>query len=164
LPNILLVDSTLRLPVIPNKLFPNLSGSFRDGDSFRIELTLATDQSGKVRIWDTVNQEHILKNEFQPFGGPVRDLSWSPDNQRIAVGGEGREKFAHVFMADTGTSVGEITGQTKPINSIDFRPARPYRVITGCEDNTIGIFEGPPFKFKCTKKVYFATSFPRSSS
>ena len=24
------------------------------------------DKSGKVRIWDTVNKEHILKNEFQP--------------------------------------------------------------------------------------------------
>lgn len=49
--------------------------------------------SGKVRIWDTVNKEHILKNEFQPFAGCVKDLSWSSDNSKIAVGGEGREKF-----------------------------------------------------------------------
>jgi len=56
-------------------------------------------------------------------------------------------------MAETGTSVGEISGQSKSINSCDFRPARPFRLITGSEDNTIGIFEGPPFKFKyvCTK-------------
>jgi WD40 repeat protein len=107
-----------------------------------------------------VNQEHILKNEFQPFGGPIKDLSWSPDSQRIAVVGEGREKYGHVFMADTGTSVGEITGQTKPINSVDFKPSRPFRIITGSEDNTIGIFEGPPFKFKCTKKVLLSTPNP----
>jgi hypothetical protein len=26
--------------------------------------------------------------------------------------------------------------------------------VTGCEDNTIGVFEGPPFKFKMTKQVH----------
>ncbi|XP_026823267.1 actin-interacting protein 1-like [Rhopalosiphum maidis] len=47
---------------------------------------------------------------------------------------------------------GEITGQSKPINSCDFRPSRPFRIVTGSEDNTIGVFEGPPFKFKMTKQ------------
>lgn len=112
------------------------------------------DSSGKVRIWDTVNKEHILKNEFQPIAGPIKDIAWSADSQRIVVVGEGRERFGHVFMAETGTSVGEISGQSKPINSCDFRPARPFRVITGSEDNTIGIFEGPPFKFKKTKQEH----------
>ncbi|KAJ6635684.1 Actin-interacting protein 1 [Pseudolycoriella hygida] len=112
------------------------------------------DQSGKVRIWDTVNKEHILKNEFQPIGGPIKDIAWSPDNQRMVIVGEGRERFGHVFMTETGTSVGEISGQSKPINSCDFRPARPFRIITGSEDNTIGIFEGPPFKFKKTKQEH----------
>ena len=37
------------------------------------------DKSGKVRIW---NKEHILKNEFQPISGPIKDLAWSSDNQR----------------------------------------------------------------------------------
>jgi hypothetical protein len=58
-------------------------------------------------------------------------------------------------MAETGTSVGEISGQSKSINSCDFRPSRPFRIVTGCEDNTIGVFEGPPFKFKMTKQVFF---------
>lgn len=106
-----------------------------------------------MRIWDTVNKEHILKNEFHPFGGPIKDIAWSPDNQRMVVVGEGRERFGHVFMSETGTSVGEISGQSKPINSCDFKPSRPYRIITGSEDNTIGVFEGPPFKFKMTKQV-----------
>lgn len=112
------------------------------------------DQSGKIRIWDTVNKEHLLKNEFQPIGGPIKDISWSPDSQRMVVVGEGRERFGHVFMAETGTSVGEISGQSKPMNSCDFRPARPFRIITGSEDNTIGVFEGPPFKFKMTKQEH----------
>ncbi|XP_030375243.1 actin-interacting protein 1 [Scaptodrosophila lebanonensis] len=110
------------------------------------------DVSGKIRIWDTVNKEHLLKNEFQPIAGPIKDISWSPDNQRIVAVGEGRERFGHVFMSETGTSVGEISGQSKSINSADFRPARPFRIVTGSEDNTIAVFEGPPFKFKMTKQ------------
>lgn len=63
-------------------------------------------------------------------------------------------------MAETGTSVGEISGQSKPINSCDFRPIRPFRLITGSEDNTIAVFEGPPFKFKyvyenINKSIYY---------
>lgn len=115
-------------------------------------FNLSTDQSGKVRIWDTVNKEHILKNEFQPISGPIKDIAWSADNQRMVIVGEGRERFGHVFMTETGTSVGEISGQSKPINSCDFRPARPFRIVTGSEDNTIAVFEGPPFKFKKTKQ------------
>lgn len=111
----------------------------------------SADKSGKVRIWDTVNQEHILKNEFQPISGPIKDLAWSSDNQRIVVVGEGREKFGHVFLADTGTSNGDITGQTRPINTVDFKPSRPFRIVTGSEDNTAAVYEGPPFKFKGTK-------------
>lgn len=60
---------------------------------FKWNIKCYLDQSGKVRIWDTVNKEHILKNEFQPITGPIKDLSWSPDNQRMVVVGEGREKY-----------------------------------------------------------------------
>jgi len=111
----------------------------------------SADVSGKVRIWDTVNKEHILKIEIQPLSGPIKDLAWSPDSQRMIVVGEGRERFGHVFLVDTGTSNGDILGPSKPINSCDFRPARPFRVITGSEDNSTTVFEGPPFKFKGTK-------------
>ena len=107
----------------------------------------------QVRIWDTVNREHILKNEFQPISGPIKDLAWSPDNQRIVVVGEGREKYGHVFLAETGTSNGDITGQSRPVNSCDFKPSRPFRIVTGSEDNTAAVYEGPPFKFKGSKSV-----------
>lgn len=56
-------------------------------------------------------------------------------------------------MSETGTSVGEISGQSKLINTCDFRPSRPFRIVTGSEDNTVAVFEGPPFKFKMTKQV-----------
>lgn len=61
--------------------------------SLLLAICSLVDVSGKLRIWDTVNKEHILKNEYQPFAGPVSDLDWSGDNQRIVVGGEGREMY-----------------------------------------------------------------------
>ncbi|RWS10178.1 Actin-interacting protein 1-like protein [Dinothrombium tinctorium] len=108
----------------------------------------SADITGKVRIWDTTQKEHILKAEYQPFIGTIKDLCWSHDSQRIVVVGEGREKFGHVFTMETGTSLGEIIGHSKQINSCDFRPKRPFKIITGSDDNFIGIYEGPPFKFK----------------
>lgn len=61
----------------------------------------SADVTGKIRIWDTVNEEHILKAEYQPFVGTVKDIAWSHDSQRLVVVGEGREKFGAVINMDT---------------------------------------------------------------
>ncbi|KAK6019437.1 WD domain, G-beta repeat protein, partial [Ostertagia ostertagi] len=106
------------------------------------------DSAGNVRIWDTTQSTHILKAAYQVFSGSVRDIAWNDDSKRIAAVGEGRERFGHVFLFDTGTSNGNLSGQSRPMSSIDFRPTRPYRLVSGSEDNTVAIFEGPPFKFK----------------
>ncbi|KAL5016920.1 hypothetical protein ScPMuIL_006509 [Solemya velum] len=108
------------------------------------------DESGKVRIWDTTQQEHILKKEFHCLGGAIRDIQWSPDNQRIVVAGDGKESFARVFMWDSGNSVGEFIGHSASINSCDYKSTRPFKIVTASEDKCIGFFEGPPFKFKQT--------------
>lgn len=80
----------------------------------------------------------------QPISGAIRDLAWSEDSKRIVAVGEGRERFeavlpvtspavfvlivlgawhrfGSVFMWDSGSSVGEITGQSKTILSCDFK-------------------------------------------
>jgi len=78
----------------------------------------------------------------------VADLQWSDDNKRIVVVGDGKEKFGSVFLWDSGSSVGEISGHSKAIASVDFRQQRPYRIATGSEDLAVNWFEGPPFKYK----------------
>ncbi|VEL32297.1 unnamed protein product, partial [Protopolystoma xenopodis] len=113
----------------------------------------SADLYGKIRIWDTTSKEHILKYEYQPFAGPVKDLAWSEDSKRIIVGGTGREKFGTVFMWDTGSSVGEIMGMSRTINSVDLRITRPYRAVTGSEDSVVCFFAGPPFRFKLSSTV-----------
>ncbi|KAL7070397.1 hypothetical protein ACQ4LE_010379 [Meloidogyne hapla] len=106
------------------------------------------DKHGKIRIWDTTQSTHILKAEYALINGPIRDIAWSEDSKRMAVVGEGKERFGHVFLFDTGTSNGNLSGQSKAMTSIDFRWTRPYRLVSSSEDNTVAIFEGPPFKFK----------------
>ncbi|KAJ8317218.1 hypothetical protein KUTeg_005122 [Tegillarca granosa] len=49
------------------------------------------DERGKVIIWDTTQEEHIIKNEFQPVGC-INDIAWDFESKRIAVAGDGREK------------------------------------------------------------------------
>lgn len=117
----------------------------------------SADDIGKVRIWDTVNPEHVLKNEYSPFSGPVYDLSWSSDNQWIFVGGCGRSLFGAIINAETGSSVGSIMGISKKVNSVDIRPTRPFRLIMGDDEGLVSFFEGPPFKFKLHTKYH--TSF-----
>uniref|UniRef100_A0A914Y0N3 Actin-interacting protein 1 n=1 Tax=Panagrolaimus superbus TaxID=310955 RepID=A0A914Y0N3_9BILA len=106
------------------------------------------DQSGKLRIWDTTQTTHILKAEYAFIAGAIRDIAWNDDSKRLAIVGEGRDRFGHVFLFDTGTSNGNLSGQSRVMTSIDFKPSRPYRLVSGSEDNTVAIFEGPPFKFK----------------
>ncbi|EFP10794.1 CRE-AIPL-1 protein [Caenorhabditis remanei] len=108
------------------------------------------DIQGNVRIWDTTQSTHILKHTIPVFSGPVKDIAWDAESKRIAAVGEGRERFGHVFLLDTTTSNGSLTGQSRTMNSVDFKPTRPFRIVSGSDDNSVAIFEGPPFKFKST--------------
>jgi len=112
----------------------------------------SADTTGTVRIWDTTQAEHLLKIELRPISGIINDLVWSEDSKRIAVVGEGKEKYGAVFFWDTGASVGEISGHSKAVMSVDMKPNRPYRLATGGEDFQVNWFEGPPFKYKSMRK------------
>jgi WD40 repeat protein len=45
------------------------------------------------------------------------------------------------------SSVGEITGHSKTINSVDTRPKRPFKAITGSDDMSVNVHSGVPYKF-----------------
>lgn len=62
-------------------------------------------------------------------------------------------RFGAVFLWDSGSSVGEVSGHAKLINSVDIRQKRPYRLATASDDTCGSFFEGPPFKFKFTLRV-----------
>ncbi|GMM28519.1 Aip1 protein [Martiniozyma asiatica (nom. inval.)] len=111
------------------------------------------DDAGNVHIWDCSQPEMILKSQFQVLSGRINDLAWDADSNRIIAVGNGNDKFGHCFTFDTGNSVGEISGHSSSINSVDIKPNRPYRAVTGGDDTNVVFFQGPPFKFVKSEKV-----------
>ena len=65
-------------------------------------------------------------------------------------------RYGHAFLFDTGSSVGEIIGHSKVINSVSIRQKRPMRAATASDDFTVVFFHGPPFKQKLTIKDHTA--------
>lgn len=105
------------------------------------------DENGNVRVWATNNKDKTLKLEVRPVSKTIRDIGWTLDSQRVVAVGEGKGLFGAVFLADSGSPVGEISGHSANILSCDVRQHRPMRIVTGGEDNQANFFQGPPFKF-----------------
>eukprot|EP01017_Pseudomicrothorax_dubius_P012387 TRINITY_DN1508_c0_g1_i5.p1 TRINITY_DN1508_c0_g1~~TRINITY_DN1508_c0_g1_i5.p1 ORF type:complete len:620 (-),score=158.44 TRINITY_DN1508_c0_g1_i5:65-1924(-) len=112
------------------------------------------DNQGHIRIWDVDGEAHILKKSFDFINGPVKDIAWTSDSQRICMVGEGKEAFGKIFVWDTGSTVGEIMGHSKVCLTTDFKPTRPFRLLIGSEDSSLSYYEGPPFKFNKTIKEH----------
>ncbi|KAI0676451.1 WD40 repeat-like protein [Trametes maxima] len=114
----------------------------------------SADVSGTVRIWDTVGEEQTLKGEYKAIGGRVKDLAWDGESKRIIAVGDGRDKFGHAFMVDTGSSTGEIIGHSKTVNAVSIRHQRPFRAVTAADDGSIVFHQGVPFKYDKTIKTH----------
>ncbi|ORX36518.1 WD40-repeat-containing domain protein [Kockovaella imperatae] len=123
------------------------------------------DVAGNVRIWDVTQPENILKLAIRPLGGRINDLAWDGESKRIIVGGDGKDsgpeanhyipllpfrglRFGAAFFMDSGSTCGEITGHAKAITSLDIRHQRPFRAISGSDDNTVILHTGVPFKYE----------------
>lgn len=106
------------------------------------------DAAGQVRIWALQDDgEFITKGPFAATSSQIVGLSWDFESKRLAAVGDGKERFGHIFMWDSGNGVGEISGHSQQINSVALRPSRPMRAVTVADDGTVGFHEGPPFKF-----------------
>ncbi|CAG8520722.1 11111_t:CDS:10 [Paraglomus occultum] len=105
------------------------------------------DVNGTVRIWDTVGEEQILKTEVKVISGKITDIAWDSESKRIIAVGDGREKYGHAFLFDSGSSVGEIAGHHKVINSVSIRQQRPFRAATASDDFSVVFYHGVPYKY-----------------
>ncbi|KAH7100572.1 WD40 repeat-like protein [Auriculariales sp. MPI-PUGE-AT-0066] len=110
----------------------------------------SADAAGTVRVWDVAGSDQTLKGEYKVLGGKLRDLAWDGESKRIIAVGDGREKFGHAFMADSGTSTGEIGGHSKAVNAVSIRAQRPFRAATADDSGTIVFHTGVPFKYQKT--------------
>lgn len=112
------------------------------------EWIASGDAKGRVFIWAVKSQ--LIKIEIE-VNKRVIDIAWSEDGQRIVAVGQGKDTFAKVFMWNSGNTVGEISGHTKYILSVDYKPTRPFRIVTGSEDQAVHFYTGPPFKLDSKK-------------
>ncbi|KAG0002585.1 hypothetical protein BGZ65_002528 [Modicella reniformis] len=108
------------------------------------------DERGNIRVWDTIGEEQILKLETEAFSGKINDLTWDGESKRIIAVGDGKAKFAHAFMFDTGTTCGLIMGHSKAINTVAIRQNRPFSIVTGGDDMTLIFSRGFPLVYKTT--------------
>ncbi|KAF2205068.1 tricorn protease domain 2-containing protein [Delitschia confertaspora ATCC 74209] len=126
------------------------------------------DVSGTVRVWDAVG-DGATKGEYHIIAGRINDLAWDGDSQRIIAVGDGKERFGHCITADSGNSVGEISGHSSQINCVSIRQQRPLRAATGSDDTSIVFYHGAPFKFNTSlrgqhNKFVFGTAFSPDGS
>ncbi|KZP33736.1 WD40 repeat-like protein [Athelia psychrophila] len=112
------------------------------------------DATGTVRIWDIVGEDQVEKGEYKAISGKINDLEWDGESKRIIAVGDGREKFGHAFMMDTGTSTGDITGHNKVLNAVAIRHQRPYRAATAGDDALIIFHQGAPYQFNRVIKTH----------
>lgn len=111
------------------------------------------DESGWVHVWDCSQDSMIMKSQFQVLSGRINDLVWDADSQRIIAVGQGSDKFGHAFSFDSGNSLGEISGHSSQVNSVDIRQVRPYRAVAVGDDSNLVFYQGPPFKFASSEKT-----------
>jgi WD40 repeat protein len=95
-----------------------------------------------------------VKGEYKVLSGKVNDLAWDGESKRIVAVGDGREKFGHAFLADSGSSTGQISGHSKVINAVSIRYQRPFRAATASDDNSIVFHQGVPFKYDKTIRTH----------
>ena len=109
--------------------------------------------SGTVKVWDCVG-EGSTKGEYHIIGGRINDIAWDGDSARIIAVGDGKEKFGHCITADSGNSVGEISGHSSQINAVSIRQQRPLRAATGSDDTSLVFYHGAPFKFNTSLRKH----------
>jgi len=108
------------------------------------------DARGRLRIWAYDHAEHLPKLDIQALAGPIHDICWDAEGERLVVSGDGLRghESSKVVQWDTGVKCGDLTPHArKKDGSCAFRPCRPMRIVTGgSEDASIYYHEGPPFK------------------
>ncbi|KAH9598775.1 WD40 repeat [Trypanosoma melophagium] len=123
------------------------------------KLVASGDQNGNLIVWQRQKQENEKQQQWEPreilnskqLQGPVRDIAWTGDEERLVLVGDGKSTFA-VAISITANNIGTINGHSQNVLSCDMRLERPYRIVTGGADALVGFYEGVPFKFKCNVK------------
>jgi len=113
----------------------------------------SADEAGNVKVWTPQNAEKTIELETRPISGPIFDITWTGENNKISIVGAGANNaYGVVLDSSTGSAQGEVMGHTKQVNTGCLKPTRPFRFVTAGDDFTHVFYKGPPFKFQHTCK------------
>lgn len=110
------------------------------------------DERGLLRVWALDHPDHLCKYASTGLTGPIRDLQWDGESQKVGLAGDraandASSDCAKVLQYDTGVTVGQLSMHMKGrVSSMAMKPQRPYRVVTaGADDTKCCFHKGPPF-------------------
>lgn len=106
----------------------------------------SADVTGKIKVWSWDNPEHLTKMESGVFASKISDLDWDFESKRIVVAGDGSGLVVKCITWDTANSLGEMVGHNKKVNSVCYKPTRPFRIMSASEDMRTCFYAGPPFQ------------------
>lgn len=112
---------------------------------------------GKLHVIASKRNEDgdfIVRAEYDVLSGGIKDIAWSPDNDRLLVVGDGKETFTRALLVNSGATVGDLGGHSSRVQTVDFKPSRPFRAATGSEDLKTNFYAGPPFKFGHSTEIH----------
>ena len=108
------------------------------------EHVASGDASGCVRVWNAVTKKCV--SQVAALSGAVNDVFVTRNLKTLFACGEGRGRLAGAFNAENGNLLGNLSGLTRPGNSLDVSDDG-LRVATG--DDAGGCFShdaSAPFK------------------
>lgn len=106
----------------------------------------SADIAGNIRHWSRNNINSLILEKKDLTDG-VSDLCFTGDGTRILAVGTGKQQFGVAFMADIGSSVGNLTQHSRSAISVDSRPVRPFKAVSTGEDYQVSFYRGPPYTF-----------------
>jgi WD40 repeat protein len=86
-------------------------------------------------VWDVVSGRKLLTQSIS--NAQVDELVWSPDDRRIASGGQSRQ--VHIWDSETGQEVLELEQHQTPIRAIRWSP-NGQKLAAVSEDGEIKIW------------------------
>ena len=104
------------------------------GGDERIPYVYLMDRPKVMKIAD----DTTLVRKLERQNGAITSLAWSPDGQRIAVGGAAPE--VNVYNADTGARVAACKGHTAGIYTVTFSPDSGTLAAAGF-DGTVRLYD-----------------------
>ena len=95
----------------------------------------------KTLLWDlTGSVRHTFPNRHPSGRNGLRPLCFSRDDKRFAMIGFPSHNVLTVIDLDTGRTLAELRGHSRPINAADFSKDGT-RIATGSDDNLIKIWD-----------------------